>query len=186
MALDLTARDEQAAAKAKVSPIPFSSSSLFYNLIFPYMFLFSFLFVLSSHFLQGMPWTAAKGYDTFCPIGKFIPKDKVTNPGNVELWLEVSILIFLILFIYLFYTFTFTFTFVFSFVFTVSLFYLHFIQIDQWKATTKRKYQPNDLQVSRKNFDFDFFSFHFISFHFISSPLFVSFLLFSSHFYLFL
>lgn len=38
-----------------------------------------------------MPWSASKGYDTFCPIGDFIPKDKLADPSNVELWLEVTI-----------------------------------------------------------------------------------------------
>ncbi|GAM21161.1 hypothetical protein SAMD00019534_043360, partial [Acytostelium subglobosum LB1] len=35
-------------------------------------------------------WTIAKGFDTFCPISDFIPKDKIANPGNIELWLSVD------------------------------------------------------------------------------------------------
>ena len=32
----------------------------------------------------------AKGYDTFCPVGEFIPKDKLPQPGDIELWLKVN------------------------------------------------------------------------------------------------
>lgn len=39
---------------------------------------------------QGLPWTAAKGFDTFCPIGEFIPKDRLGDPGQVNLWLKVN------------------------------------------------------------------------------------------------
>lgn len=39
---------------------------------------------------QGLPWTLAKGYDTFTPIGNFIPKKQVPNHSNLELWLEVD------------------------------------------------------------------------------------------------
>jgi acylpyruvate hydrolase len=40
---------------------------------------------------KGLPWTAAKGYDTFCPIaGQVIPKEKLSDPSNVELWLKVD------------------------------------------------------------------------------------------------
>eukprot|EP01133_Synstelium_polycarpum_P015076 gene15076-17848_t len=35
-------------------------------------------------------WTIAKGFDTFCPVGDFIPKDKVADPSNVELWLSID------------------------------------------------------------------------------------------------
>jgi len=55
LALDLTARDLQSAAKAK-----------------------------------GLPWTAAKGYDTFCPIGNFLTKEQIPDPSNVELWLQID------------------------------------------------------------------------------------------------
>ncbi|KAG0612061.1 hypothetical protein M758_7G187400 [Ceratodon purpureus] len=39
---------------------------------------------------QGLPWTLAKGYDTFTPIGNFIPKKQVPNHSDLELWLEVD------------------------------------------------------------------------------------------------
>jgi len=55
LALDLTARELQNAAKSK-----------------------------------GLPWTQAKGYDTFCPISGFIPKDQIPQPEKVELWLKVG------------------------------------------------------------------------------------------------
>jgi len=39
---------------------------------------------------KGLPWTAAKGHDTFCPIGKFLSKDQIPNPAKVELWLKID------------------------------------------------------------------------------------------------
>jgi acylpyruvate hydrolase len=39
---------------------------------------------------KGLPWTLAKGYDTFTPIGNFIPKTKVPSCDDLELWLEVD------------------------------------------------------------------------------------------------
>lgn len=29
------------------------------------------------------------GYDTFCPVSGFIPKEKIPNPHNIDLWLKV-------------------------------------------------------------------------------------------------
>ena len=55
LALDMTARDVQTAAKK-----------------------------------AGLPWSAAKGYDTFCPVGEFIPRERVPDPQNLELWLSVD------------------------------------------------------------------------------------------------
>jgi len=55
IALDMTARDIQDAAKTK-----------------------------------GLPWSEAKGYDTFCPISSFIPKQEIHDPHKVELWLKVD------------------------------------------------------------------------------------------------
>eukprot|EP00698_Gefionella_okellyi_P007095 TRINITY_DN1725_c0_g1_i2.p1 TRINITY_DN1725_c0_g1~~TRINITY_DN1725_c0_g1_i2.p1 ORF type:complete len:138 (-),score=6.57 TRINITY_DN1725_c0_g1_i2:262-675(-) len=55
LALDLTARNLQAQAKAK-----------------------------------GLPWTTSKGFDTFCPISDFVPREKVSDPHNLELWLKVD------------------------------------------------------------------------------------------------
>ncbi|KAJ2558342.1 hypothetical protein EV175_000838 [Coemansia sp. RSA 1933] len=39
---------------------------------------------------SGLPWSAAKGYDTFTPIGKFIPASTIPDPHNVRLWIQVS------------------------------------------------------------------------------------------------
>lgn len=38
----------------------------------------------------GLPWSAAKGYDTFCPVSSYIPKSKVRDPQNLNLWLKVN------------------------------------------------------------------------------------------------
>ncbi|CAG8433711.1 10417_t:CDS:2 [Diversispora eburnea] len=38
---------------------------------------------------RGLPWSAAKGFDTFTPIGEFIPKEKINDSKNVDLWLKV-------------------------------------------------------------------------------------------------
>jgi len=55
LALDMTARDLQAAAKR-----------------------------------DGMPWTAAKGFDTFTPMSAEIAADRVRDPHALELWLAVD------------------------------------------------------------------------------------------------
>jgi len=34
---------------------------------------------------KGLPWSTAKGYDTFCPIGPFIPKSKIADLTKVGL-----------------------------------------------------------------------------------------------------
>lgn len=38
----------------------------------------------------GLPWTAAKGFDTFCPISQPISRDRVKDPHNVTLSLAVN------------------------------------------------------------------------------------------------
>ncbi|GMY27775.1 probable acylpyruvase FAHD1, mitochondrial isoform X1 [Fagus crenata] len=55
LALDMTAREIQASAKA-----------------------------------AGLPWTVAKGQDTFTPISSVLPKEAVPDPDNLELWLKVD------------------------------------------------------------------------------------------------
>eukprot|EP00873_Tetraselmis_striata_P026564 jgi/Tetstr1/446828/TSEL_034308.t1 len=55
LALDMTARQWQAAAKAK-----------------------------------GLPWTAAKGFDTSLPVGDFIDKGAVADPHALTLWCAVN------------------------------------------------------------------------------------------------
>lgn len=38
----------------------------------------------------GLPWSVAKGFDTACPVSAFIPKEKIADPQNVDLWLKVN------------------------------------------------------------------------------------------------
>ncbi|KAL5539923.1 hypothetical protein UlMin_043062 [Ulmus minor] len=38
----------------------------------------------------GLPWTIAKGQDTFTPISYAIAKESVPDPDNLELWLKVD------------------------------------------------------------------------------------------------
>ncbi|XP_060526948.1 acylpyruvase FAHD1, mitochondrial [Cylas formicarius] len=38
----------------------------------------------------GGSWTLAKGFDTACPVSKFIPKEKIPNPHNVNIWCTVN------------------------------------------------------------------------------------------------
>ncbi|WVR04723.1 hypothetical protein IAU60_001734 [Kwoniella sp. DSM 27419] len=39
---------------------------------------------------KGLPWSAAKGFDTFCPVGPFIPKDKIKDLTKVGLQLSIN------------------------------------------------------------------------------------------------
>ena len=39
---------------------------------------------------KGLPWSTAKGFDTFLPISSPIPKSAIPNPHNVHLWLSVN------------------------------------------------------------------------------------------------
>ena len=39
---------------------------------------------------KGLPWTAAKGFDTFLPISNMIEKEKIPDPHDVELYLNVN------------------------------------------------------------------------------------------------
>ncbi|CAH0559642.1 unnamed protein product [Brassicogethes aeneus] len=38
----------------------------------------------------GGSWTLGKSFDTACPVSKFIPKSKVRDPHNIELWCSVN------------------------------------------------------------------------------------------------
>ncbi|KAF3456254.1 hypothetical protein FNV43_RR00904 [Rhamnella rubrinervis] len=38
----------------------------------------------------GLPWTVAKGQDTFTPISDVLPRSSVPDPDNLELWLKVD------------------------------------------------------------------------------------------------
>ncbi|KAH9048190.1 hypothetical protein EDB84DRAFT_1610035 [Lactarius hengduanensis] len=39
---------------------------------------------------KGLPWSAVKGFDTFTPISSFIPRSKVADPHNLNLWLKIN------------------------------------------------------------------------------------------------
>ena len=39
---------------------------------------------------NGQPWSIAKSFDTSCPVGKFIPREQIANPENLELWCKVN------------------------------------------------------------------------------------------------
>jgi acylpyruvate hydrolase len=39
---------------------------------------------------KGLPWSTAKGFDTFCPISHIIPKGLIPDPHNATLWLSVN------------------------------------------------------------------------------------------------
>ncbi|UCD04715.1 MAG: fumarylacetoacetate hydrolase family protein [candidate division WOR-3 bacterium] len=39
---------------------------------------------------QGMPWTVAKGYDTFAPLGPTIVPAQNLDPSNLDIWLKLN------------------------------------------------------------------------------------------------
>lgn len=39
---------------------------------------------------RGEPWSVAKGFDTSCPVGSFIPKELISDPHNIRLWCKVN------------------------------------------------------------------------------------------------
>ncbi|TFK68291.1 hypothetical protein BDN72DRAFT_870995 [Pluteus cervinus] len=39
---------------------------------------------------SGLPWSAAKGFDTFTPIGPFIPKSSISDPHDLKLTLKIN------------------------------------------------------------------------------------------------
>jgi len=39
---------------------------------------------------KGLPWDAAKGFDTSCALGSFVEKSKVADPHNLTVWLKVD------------------------------------------------------------------------------------------------
>ncbi|UYV75239.1 FAHD1 [Cordylochernes scorpioides] len=39
---------------------------------------------------NGEPWCIAKGFDTSCPVGAFIPKEEVADPHQLPLWCKVN------------------------------------------------------------------------------------------------
>lgn len=39
---------------------------------------------------KGLPWDISKGFDTFLPVSQVIPKGKIPDPHNIEIWLKVN------------------------------------------------------------------------------------------------
>ncbi|KAF8550432.1 hypothetical protein OG21DRAFT_1468689 [Imleria badia] len=39
---------------------------------------------------KGLPWSAVKGFDTFTPIGEFIPKSSISDPHDLKLALKIN------------------------------------------------------------------------------------------------
>ncbi|KAK3930797.1 Acylpyruvase FAHD1, mitochondrial [Frankliniella fusca] len=46
--------------------------------------------ILSEARKASAPWDLGKGFDTACPVSKFIPKEKIKNPDDVKLWLKLN------------------------------------------------------------------------------------------------
>lgn len=38
----------------------------------------------------GLPWSAVKGFDTFCPVSKFIDLKAVPDPHDLELYFKIN------------------------------------------------------------------------------------------------
>jgi len=39
---------------------------------------------------KGLPWSAVKGFDTFCPVSDFIPASDIPDPHNLRLWIKLD------------------------------------------------------------------------------------------------
>ncbi|KAK7191798.1 hypothetical protein DPSP01_007165 [Paraphaeosphaeria sporulosa] len=39
---------------------------------------------------KGLPWSIAKGFDTFMPVSNLIAKSRIPNPQNAHIWLSVN------------------------------------------------------------------------------------------------
>lgn len=39
---------------------------------------------------KGLPWSIAKGFDTFLPVSNLIAKSRIPDPHNANLWLSVN------------------------------------------------------------------------------------------------
>ncbi|XP_063235436.1 acylpyruvase FAHD1, mitochondrial isoform X2 [Bacillus rossius redtenbacheri] len=38
----------------------------------------------------GRPWTFGKGFDTACPVSRFVGADELKDPGDTEIWCRVN------------------------------------------------------------------------------------------------
>ncbi|ODQ76923.1 hypothetical protein BABINDRAFT_163929 [Babjeviella inositovora NRRL Y-12698] len=39
---------------------------------------------------KGLPWSIGKGFDTYCPMSPFIPKEAIEDPYKLTIWLKVN------------------------------------------------------------------------------------------------
>lgn len=39
---------------------------------------------------KGLPWEMAKAFDGSAPVGRFVPKSKLSDPGNISLRLDIN------------------------------------------------------------------------------------------------
>jgi len=39
---------------------------------------------------EGKPWALAKGFDTSCPVGPFVPKEQIQDPHALKIWCKVN------------------------------------------------------------------------------------------------
>ncbi|KAA1102347.1 hypothetical protein PGTUg99_029037 [Puccinia graminis f. sp. tritici] len=37
-----------------------------------------------------LPWSSVKGFDTFCPVGKFIEAQQIVDPHQLSIWLKLN------------------------------------------------------------------------------------------------
>lgn len=37
-----------------------------------------------------MPWSIGKGFDTACPVSRFVTKKEIPDPSNMQLWCTVN------------------------------------------------------------------------------------------------
>lgn len=37
-----------------------------------------------------MPWTLGKGFDTACPVSRFVSREEIKDPNNVQIWCKVN------------------------------------------------------------------------------------------------
>jgi len=75
LAIDYTGRNMQDAAKAK--GLPWSAAKVSYRIS------------LRRGVELILCREISQGFDTSCPVGEFIPKDKVEDPHKLKLWYKV-------------------------------------------------------------------------------------------------
>ncbi|CAG2062117.1 unnamed protein product, partial [Timema podura] len=39
---------------------------------------------------KGLPWTFGKGFDTACPVSRFVSVEELKDPSDVNIWLKVN------------------------------------------------------------------------------------------------